>query len=144
MDIYCRVTPNGLVPMYDSDYNEKQRLRDGDTVLCHISKPRNYEFHKKFFALVRITFDNLPERLIQMLGIRSEEDMLDCLKIDLGLFSTLWHGGRQVVRLGSISFAAMDNTEFEKFYNRCITLILDKYLCGTDRQAVIEEVEHFM
>jgi len=144
MDIYCRVTPVGLMPMYNSDYDEKQKLREGETVLCRISKPRNYEFHKKFFALVRLTFDNLPERLVQMLGIRSEEDMLDCLKIDLGLFRTVWHGGRPVVRLGSISFAAMDNNEFEKFYNRCVTLILDKYLSGTDRQALKEEIERFL
>lgn len=143
MDIYCLVTPQGLVPMYDSDYDEKQRLREGEKVLCHINRPRNYEFHKKFFALVRLTFDNLPERLVQMLGIRSEEDMLDCLKIDLGLFKTVWHGGRQVVRLGSISFAAMDNTEFEKFYNRSISLILNKYLQGTTRKELLEEVERF-
>ncbi|MBQ8051660.1 MAG: DUF1367 family protein [Bacteroidaceae bacterium] len=143
MDIYCRVTPNGLVPLYDSDHDEKQKLREGETVLCRISKPRNYEFHKKFFALVRVTFDNLPERLVQMLGIRSEEDMLDCIKIDLGLFNTIWHGGRQVIRLGSISFAAMDNIEFEKFYNRSVTLVLNKYLCGTSRQSLTEEIARY-
>lgn len=48
MKIYCRVTDLGLVPMYDSDYEEKKRLKVGDTVLCDIKKPRNYEFHKKF------------------------------------------------------------------------------------------------
>ena len=61
MDIYCRVTEQGLVPMYDSDLEEKRRLKIGDTVLCKISRPRNYEFHKKFFALVRLTYENLPE-----------------------------------------------------------------------------------
>ena len=73
MDIYCSVTPMGLVPMYDSDFDEKRKLKEGEKVLCHISRPRNYEFHKKFFALVRLTFDNLPERLVQMLSIRSED-----------------------------------------------------------------------
>ena len=144
MDIYCRVTSTGLVPLYDSDYEAKHKLREGENVLCTITKPRNYEFHKKFFALVRLTFDNLPERLHQMLGIRSEEDMLDCIKIDLGLFTEHWHGGRKALKLGSISFAAMDQIAFERFYNRTITLILDKYLCGTKREELVEEIERFM
>ncbi len=144
MEIYCRVTGIGLVPLYDSDCEAKHRLREGDDVLCTITKPRNYEFHKKFFALVRLTFDNLPERLHQMLSIRSEEDMLDCIKIDLGLYTEHWHGGRKVIKLGSISFAAMDQPAFERFYNRTIILILTKYLRGTTRQELLEEIERFM
>lgn len=143
MEIYCRVTEYGLVPMYDSDYEERRRLKVGDTVLCKIAKPRNYEFHKKFFALVRLTFENLPERLHSMLNIRNEEDMLTCLKLDLGLATIVYHGGRQIVRPGSISFSAMDNTEFERFYQRCVDIILHTYLRGTERQDLLDEVANF-
>lgn len=143
MDIYCRVTDIGLVPMYDSDYDEKQRLKVGDTVLCSIKRPRNYEFHKKYFALLRLTVANLPHLIQQQMQIFTEEDLLDCLKIDLGLFTTRWHGGRQIVKTGSISFAKMDNTEFEKFFSRSVDAILRIYLRGTDRQALIEEVENY-
>ncbi len=143
MDIYCRVTPMGLVPMYDSDFDEKRRLKEGETVLCRITKPRNYEFHKKFWALARLTFDNLPERLVRMLDIYTVDDMVSCLKIELGLFSTVWHGGRQLVKVGSISFAEMDETSFKQFYDRCIDVILGKYLRGTTRQEILDEVEGF-
>ncbi len=143
MDILCRVTAAGLVPMYDSDYDEKQRLREGETVMCTIRKPRNYEFHKKFFALVRLAFNNLPEHLVRMLNIRSEEDMLDAYKLELGLYTLVWHGRRPVVKLGSISFAAMDETEFQKFYNRCVDITLTTFLRGLSRQDLIEEVEQF-
>lgn len=143
MEILCRVTAQGLVPMYDSDYDEKKKLHEGETVMCSIRKPRNYEFHKKFFALVRLTFENLPERLVRMLSVRNEEDMLTVFKLDLGLFSTSWHCGRNVVKLDSISFAKMDETEFQKFYDRCIDLVLSSYLRGTDKQSLIEEVERF-
>lgn len=143
MDIYCRVTDIGLVPMYDSDLDEKHRLRIGDNVLCTIKRPRNYEFHKKYFALLRLTVANLPHLIQQQMQIFTEEDLLDCLKIDLGLFTTRWHGGRQIVKTGSISFAKMDNTEFEKFFSRSVDAILRIYLRGTDRQALIEEVENY-
>ena len=143
MDIYCRVTDLGLIPMYDSDLDEKHRLRIGDNVLCTIKRPRNYEFHKKYFALLRLTVANLPHLIQQQMQIFTEEDLLDCLKIDLGLFTTRWHGGRQIVKTGSISFAKMDNTEFEKFFARSVDAILRIYLRGTDRQALIEEVENY-
>ena len=143
MDIYCRVTDKGLIPMYDSDLDEKQRLRIGDNVLCTIKRPRNYDFHKKYFALLRLTVANLPHLIQQQMQIFTEEDLLDCLKIDLGLFTTRWHGGRQIVKTGSISFAKMDNTEFEKFFSRSVDAILRIYLRGTDRQALIEEVEKY-
>lgn len=143
MDIYCRVTDIGLIPMYDSDLDEKHRLRIGDNVLCTIKRPRNYEFHKKYFALLRLTVANLPHLIQQQMQIFTEEDLLDCLKIDLGLFTTRWHGGRQIVKTDSISFAKMDNTEFEKFFARSVDAILRIYLRGTDRQALIEEVENY-
>ena len=143
MDIYCRVTDIGLIPMYDSDLDEKHRLRIGDNVLCTIKRPRNYDFHKKYFALLRLTVANLPHLIQQQMQIFTEEDLLDCLKIDLGLFTTRWHGGRQIVKTGSISFAKMDNTEFEKFFSRSVDAILRIYLRGTDRQALIEEVENY-
>lgn len=143
MDIYCRVTDIGLIPMYDSDLDEKHRLRIGDNVLCTIKRPRNYEFHKKYFALLRLTVANLPHLIQQQMQIFTEEDLLDCLKIDLGLFTTRWHGGRQIVKTGSISFAKMDNTEFERFFTRSVDAILRIYLRGTDRQALIEEVENY-
>lgn len=143
MKIYCRVTDIGLVPMYDSDYDEKKKLRVGEIVLCDISKPRNYEFHKKFFALIRLVFDNLPEHIADTFNIYSEEDMLDVLKVDLGLYNIVYVGGKQLVKVGSISFAKMDNTEFERFYNRSIDIVLNKYMNGTERFDLIEEINRF-
>lgn len=143
MEIYCRVTDQGLVPMYDSDLSEKQRLRNGDAVLCTIRRPRNYEFHKKYFALLRLAYQNLPYLIQQQMQIYSEEDMLDCLKIDLGLYTTVYHGGKPLLKTGSISFAKMDQSEFEQFFSRSVDIILGVYLRGTDRQALLEEVNNF-
>lgn len=144
MDIYCRVTPYGLVPLYESDYDLKKRLRVGSTVRCRVSQPRNYEFHKKFFALVRLTFDNLPFPLVGRWAIRSMDDMLRRFKRDLGYFtSTVGELGEREIEYRSISFAAMDEHEFEAFYENCVNLVLHKYLSGTDRQDLIEEVEKF-
>ena len=143
MDIYCMVTDSGLVPMYDSDLEERKKLKRGDRVLCRITKPRNYEFHKKFFALVRLTYENLPEHLHSMLRIRSEEDMLTSIKLELGYADKLWYSGKQIAVPKSISFAAMDQAEFERFFARAVDLVLTLYLRGTDRKELLDEVDRF-
>lgn len=145
MDIYCRVTPYGLVPLYDSDHDLKQRLKVGSTVRCRVSLPRNYEFHKKFFALVRLTYDNLPLPLVERWKIHSVDDMLRHFKRDLGYFtSSVNELGEREVEYKSISFAAMDKEEFERFYNGSVNLVLDKYIRGLEREDLLAEVEHFM
>ena len=137
------VTDNGLVPMYDSDLDARKRLKRGEKVLCRITRPRNYEFHKKFFALVRLAYENLPEHLHSMLRIRSEEDMLTSIKMELGYADTIWYGGRQVAIPKSISFAAMDQREFERFFSRAVDMVLTLYLRGTDKKELLNEIDNF-
>ena len=144
MDIFCKVTPYGLVPLYDSDYDLKKRLRVGSVVKCKVSNPRNYEHHKKFFALVRLTFDNLPSNLAEYFKVHNEEDMLRRFKRDLGYFKTsLNERGEKEIEYQSISFSAMEQHEFERFYNQCIDLVLYKYLKGIDKEDLITEIANF-
>lgn len=144
MDIFCKVSPYGLVPLYDSDLELKKRLRIGSVVRCKVSNPRNYEHHKKFFALVRLTFENLPAPLVQKWNIRNEQDMLRRFKRDLGYFTnTINEYGEREIEYLSISFAAMQQYEFEQFYNQCIDLVLFKYIRGIDKQDLITEIENF-
>ena len=144
MDIFCRARPCGLVPLHDSDLDLKKRLRVGSVVRCKVSNPRNYEHHKKFFALVRLTFDNLPLPLVEKWNIRNEYDMLRRFKRDLGYFTnTINEYGEHEIEYLSISFAAMEQHEFEQFYNQCIDLVLFKYIKGIDKQDLITEIENF-
>ena len=144
MDISCRVTAYGLVPLYDSDLDMKKRLKTGSTVRCRVTQPRNYEFHKKFFALVRLTYDNLPLQLAERWNIRSVDDMVRRFKRDLGYFSSRMNDrGEREIEYRSISFAAMDEEEFGRFYNDCVNLVLYTYIRGLDREDLEEEIENF-
>lgn len=144
MDIFCKVTPHGLVPMYDSDYDFKKQLKIGSVVKCKVSNPRNYEHHKKFFALVRLTFDNLPSNLAQEWNIHNEGDMLKRFKRDLGYYTSSYNErGEREIEYQSISFAAMEQHEFERFYNQSIDLVLYRYIKGLDREDLITEIVNF-
>lgn len=141
MDFFCRVTPAGLVPLDDMDWEQKKQLRIGSDVRVHITMPRNLRFHKKFMALLRLTLDNLPEDIQQSMHIYSIEAMLAAVKIDLGYYDTVQVSGRNVVKLRSISFAKMDEAAFERFYDLAVTDILNNYLQGADRNLLLQEVE---
>jgi len=144
MEIYCRVTEKGFVPLDDIDWEQKKLLRIGMDVRCTVSQPRNLKFHKKFFALLTLAYDNLPETIQGATNIHSLESMLAAVKIDLGYFDTVCVAGREVVKLRSISFAKMSEQDFEKFYELAITDILNNYLRGTDRKALEEEIKQYI
>lgn len=52
MKLNVKCTSNGLIPLYDDDYEEKRKLRIGETYTCVIKKARNIDFHRKYFALI--------------------------------------------------------------------------------------------
>ena len=145
MDIYLTPTPQGLVPLYDSDYQLFLKLKHGYPYRCKLTQPRNYKFHKKFFALVRITFDNLPAPLANLWDIHTPEEIVRKFKRDLGLYTARTNPyGEREIEYHSISFAAMDQHDFEQFYAQAVSLVLGKYLKGLNRQDLEEALHEFM
>lgn len=148
MEFYCRVLPEGLVPLDDIDWSEKNKLGIGKDVKVHITKPRNLKFHRKFMALLTIVYDNLPEKFSNPEDsnnyIGNLSSLLTAIKIDLGYCDILRVDGKLIYQPKSISFAKMDQTAFEHFYDLAVTDILKKYLCGTNRNLLLQEVEEFI
>jgi len=60
MEIYVKKQFGKLVPIYNSDAEALKdcKLKDGEVYRVDITKPRNYEFHKKYFSLLNLCFDN--------------------------------------------------------------------------------------
>lgn len=144
MKILCVVTENGLVPKYDSDREEFSRLKRNTDVLVEVGQKRNYEFHKKFFALLKLTYDNFPERMEDNLNVHSVEDLRTRLKIDLGLYEVSHYRNQSVIIPKSIAFDKMDETEFEKFYKMSVNHILKNYLKGVTNEQIEEEIWKFL
>lgn len=145
MDIYCVKTKAGFVAAHDSDYELMKRFKDGEVVKLRATKPRNYEFLKKYWALVKITYDNLPEPLMEKWNINSIEAMHKRFKYDLGYFtSTIGDKKERILEYISISFAAMEECDFQNFYNECVRLICRKYIRGLERHDLEEMIERFM
>jgi hypothetical protein len=101
------------------------------------SRPRNAGHHRKFFALLNVVF-KAQSRFATL------DDLLDAIKIATGHY-TIWRvGDREILRPKSISFAAMDQTAFEQFYERVVALILETILPNVERADLDAEVHEIL
>lgn len=139
MKIYCRVTSEGLIPLYDSDLDEKKRLKIGTDVEVEVKKARNIKFHKKFFGLLRLVLDNMPNWQKKHYEIYNEESFLLQIKEDLKLFKECRGGRKEYI---SISFEAMDEYTFSRFYNIVTNLMVAKYIHTSDNDIEEEIYKH--
>ncbi len=138
---YVRYHDGVLVPMFQEDAEALAALRTEHDYMVSISVPRNVKFHRKFFALLGICFDNMPDHIRKRDNIHSIESLLSAIKIAAGHFDVVMVDGKEITIPRSISFAKMDNAQFNRFYNRSLDIILETYLVGTSRTDIIDEIE---
>lgn len=101
-----------LKPCYDSDAELLKKIKAGDEVEITLTKPRNIKFHRKFFALINLVFQN------QEIYNNPEHLRYD-LTIEAGFYDVTYNWlGEEIKRAKSISFAKMEEPEFAELYNR--------------------------
>ena len=105
MKLFLRNTISGLVPLYPSDFDEKRKLRLGQDYECEVKNPRNYEFHKKFMALVNIGHENTK---LNMPFDTYRKYMI----MKAGYFKSYQTAKGVYYEADSISFASMSQNEF--------------------------------
>jgi hypothetical protein len=106
-----------------ADDHAKAALRAmpiGTVARAELVIPRNLKHHRKFFALLQLVWassETWP----------SVEDLLIELKVRLGVTKDviLRDTGEVVKVLGSISFAKMDEAQFNEFYERAIAALCE-------------------
>lgn len=116
-------------------WNRVVRAEPGELFTLETIFPRNYEFHKKFFVLLTVGFDAwVPDRkryayrgmVIQKNFDRFREQVL----ILAGYYDQVFSlsGDRMEMVAKSISFAKMDDLEFDTLYQSVVTVLLEKVL----------------
>jgi len=122
-------------PAFDSDYENAKKIALNEPFVFKYSKPRNYKFHKKFFALINMLFQNQDQ-------YNSIEHLRKDLIIAAGYYDTRFNfEGVEILEAKSMSFSSMDEIEFSELYNRIIDVIV-KYF-NWDREDIIENVTQY-
>ena len=126
-----------LRPRHDDERARDMMRRFGENQLVKINGitiPRNIKLHNKFFAMLGIILQNQEH-------YKSMDDLLDVCKLSIGHVRVI-STGRGCERVPkSISFASMDDIEFDAFYNRAVDWMLAEVIPGLQRQHLDAEVE---
>ena len=116
-------TPRGLVPLGDDDYEQKRKLKLGETYSVEVKVVRNVDFHRKYFALIAYAWEFLNEQETER--FKDKENFRKYIEIAAGHCDVIFHPKLQefVEIPKSIAFAKMDNTAFSDLYGRVKDMI---------------------
>ena len=133
-NLLLRKTMRGFEPIDDLGREALSKIGVGDLVRAEIKRPRNTDHHRKFFAMLNLVYENQEH-------YKSPNDLLEVLKIRIGHCHTVQTKHGEVKIPKSISFAAMDQTEFDQFYNRAVDWVLSEVIPGLQRGELDSEIE---
>jgi len=137
MDLTLIKTLNGSFKLaFDSDFDKAKQIPLNEPFEVKYTKKRNAKFHRKFFSLINLCFQN-QDRFNNLEHLRKE------LIICSGHYELIFdlETGQQKKEALSISFANMDETEFNKLYTDVLNVICDKFLF--DKQEVLDNVSQY-
>lgn len=140
----------GLLFATDADREIAKRIRLGEVVTVVIKRVRNGKFHRKYFALLNLGFEywETGDREYKGRAIaKNFERFRKDVAIMAGHYDPVWNlAGEMRLEARSISFASMDEAEFEKLYETTVQILIDKVLAakGFTREEVDRAVEQLL
>lgn len=119
-DIFLTRTLHGLSAADDEAKEVLRGWKIGTTLRAKVSRMRNASHHRKFFALLNTVWQACGE-------YKTPESLLVNLKFRMGhTEEVLIVSSGEVLHIPrSISFAAMDQIEFDDFYERALAELCD-------------------
>lgn len=102
----------------------------GEMFLLDLIFPRNWKYHRRFFALLQLGFDSWePDRKRKSYKGREVSKNFDQFREDITILAgyyvqTFDLKGRMTLKAQSISFASMDDLEFERVYSDVVDVLL--------------------
>jgi hypothetical protein len=143
MKLYLRNTETGLIPLYDSDLYERKKLKIGEDYEVEIHKARNIQFHKKYFALIKCAWLNLPEQYDELYP--HPDNFRKAVQIMAGFYDTYYLlDGTQIIDTKSIAFDSMDEIEFKEVYSKVLDVIIKNILPLNTEQEIEQEIFNFL
>jgi hypothetical protein len=128
-------------------------MEPGELAKVEMSIPRNGKFHRKFFALLNVGFEHWQSgRKHKTYKGRPVEKNFETFREDITVMAGFYEQhfdvrGNMVLKAKSISFAKMDDIEFERLYSAVADVLLAHVLtsyAGRDElDEVVEKVMRF-
>lgn len=130
-----KTSSGALLPATAADAEKIGKLKVGQVLRGEWKKQRNYKFHCKWWTLVEFAFDHWEPGEIDDHRLKGQapEKNLERFRKDLIILTGRYEATHRLdgtvrIEAKSISFASMDNEEFEKLYSDTINVILKHVL----------------
>lgn len=144
MKIYLQNTSTGLIPMADADYDEKKRLKIGEVYEVSIKLARNYQFHKKYFALINCAWEYLNEKQTNFFG-ENVHTFRKTVEVAAGSYEPVFNikksEWQQMPK--SIAFDKMKTEEFNDLYERAKDVLFNTFLKHITIKEFEENLKYF-
>ena len=146
MDAFFIKMNGVLYPASEGDREILTKIKSGEPVRMTLKRVRNYQFHKKWWALVNFAYDywEPPENQVG-------EKNLDRFRKDITILAGFYEqsirlDGETRTEAKSISFGSMSEDDFEILYSKTIDVILKyvlKNYTGEELRSVVDQAMDF-
>ena len=151
MKAYLRKLPGGIMRPDDEPSMEALKtVAVGAVISVEWKHPRNYQFHKKYFAMLKVGYDAWEpvEQEYKGLSVQKNFDRFrEDVTIAAGFGEVVLNiRGESRARAKSIAFGSMSQDEFDKLYNAAADVLLQKILktySKDDLESVVNELIGF-
>ena len=134
----------GLVPMWDSDYENKRKLKFGEVYEVSVKLKRNYQFHKLYFSLIKTAWEYQNEKR-QAFFKNDIERFRKSVEIAAGHSDVVWNIKlkTEVEVPKSISFEKMDEIEFKDLYEKVKNVLFSVFLTDISEQEFMDNLINY-
>ena len=117
---FVKVKDCGYWPYTEHDIEALRKVANDEVIMCDVRRKRNVDHHRKGFALLHAMFDNQDK-------FDDFDRFRDWVQIAAGVVDTvIGEDGKVYYKIKSLSFADMDQSEFDKVYDKFITVAFEK------------------
>lgn len=132
-------------PKFESDIEISRKFSLGQEVAASATDRdlRNVAFHRKYFALLKLAYSNLPHNLEKLFA--NIEEFRTELKIQIGCRERrVSMSGKEYFIPKSMRFDKMSQTEFEEVYSKTLDFICVHVLRGVDKKELDDQIMDFL
>ena len=134
MKLHLQKFNKSFIPSTDEDREIFNKLSPDEVYYLEIKKVRNPQFHRKFFALINLGFNNLPEQYESICP--NIEVFRSQMLVMAGHFEVLYDfDGKEMIKAKSINFATVDDIEFSRIYQDVLNVMHVVQLVQFQRQG---------
>ena len=139
---------NGLVPDGQEADEWFAKVPSGARVVASVKVPRNGKFHRKFFAMLKVGYDNWDRPTI-MTPMGEAQCSFEAFRSDVTILAghhevRVNTRGEARLKAKSIKWHEMDEVEFAALYSAAVNVILERFLTNWKEEDMDRAAENFI